>query len=50
VLAGHGNNAGDGYLVAAWRKRAGWSGSLYWRWAILSVCTAMQRWHMPRRG
>ncbi|TWE01486.1 NAD(P)H-hydrate epimerase [Pseudomonas sp. AG1028] len=24
VLAGHGNNAGDGYLVAALAKRAGW--------------------------
>jgi hydroxyethylthiazole kinase-like uncharacterized protein yjeF len=25
VLAGHGNNAGDGYLVAAMAQRAGWS-------------------------
>jgi NAD(P)H-hydrate epimerase len=25
VLAGHGNNAGDGYLVAALAKRAGWA-------------------------
>ncbi|MCY1259449.1 Bifunctional NAD(P)H-hydrate repair enzyme Nnr [compost metagenome] len=25
VLAGHGNNAGDGYLVAALARRAGWS-------------------------
>ena len=25
VLAGHGNNAGDGYLVAVLAKRAGWS-------------------------
>ncbi|WP_223529881.1 NAD(P)H-hydrate dehydratase [Pseudomonas sp. GL-R-19] len=25
VLAGHGNNAGDGYLVAALAKRAGWT-------------------------
>lgn len=25
VLAGHGNNAGDGYLVAALAQRAGWS-------------------------
>ncbi|MFY1666409.1 NAD(P)H-hydrate dehydratase [Pseudomonas sp. Pseu.R1] len=24
VLAGHGNNAGDGYLIAALAKRAGW--------------------------
>lgn len=24
VLAGHGNNAGDGYLVAALAQRAGW--------------------------
>ncbi|MFJ7315357.1 NAD(P)H-hydrate dehydratase [Pseudomonas sp. NPDC098747] len=25
VLAGHGNNAGDGYLIAALAQRAGWS-------------------------
>ena len=25
VLAGHGNNAGDGYLVAVLARRAGWS-------------------------
>ena len=25
VLAGHGNNAGDGYLVAALAQRAGWN-------------------------
>ncbi|EPJ6533943.1 NAD(P)H-hydrate epimerase, partial [Pseudomonas aeruginosa] len=24
VLAGHGNNAGDGYLIAALAQRAGW--------------------------
>jgi NAD(P)H-hydrate epimerase len=29
VLAGHGNNAGDGYLIAALAQRAGWQVSVF---------------------